>query len=183
MTKKITLLVAATALLALSACSGVKQELGIGRNSPDEFAVVKRAPLTLPPDYDLRPPVEGAAPPAAEASDQAKTTLMGASTSEASKGNAEDEFLKKAGADKANPAIRSEISTDNGYLALKNEKLVDKLIFWNDAPPSDANVPDSVVNPTAESVRLKKNQDEGKPVNDGDVPTIQHKSGALDKIF
>ncbi len=45
-----------TAILALSGCSDVKQELGVGRNSPDEFMVVKRAPLTLPPDYTLRPP-------------------------------------------------------------------------------------------------------------------------------
>lgn len=183
MTKHFTFLACATALLALSACSSVKQELGIGRNSPDEFMVVKRAPLTMPPDYDLRPPSEGVAPPAAEAANQAKTQLLGESTGDTPKGNAEDEFLKRAGADKADPSIRTTISTDNGFLALKNEKLVDKLIFWSDTPPSDTNVPDSVVNPTAEAERLKKNQEEGKPVNDGNVPVIEHKTGALGKIF
>ncbi|TAL37176.1 MAG: DUF3035 domain-containing protein, partial [Alphaproteobacteria bacterium] len=89
--KRKSILFAAIALsLSLSACSDVKKELGMGRNSPDEFMVVKRAPLTLPPDYDLRPPAEGSAPPAAEASTQAKTTLMGEGTAEdAPKGTAE----------------------------------------------------------------------------------------------
>ncbi len=30
---------------------------------PDEFAVESRAPLTIPPDYDLRPPQPGASRP------------------------------------------------------------------------------------------------------------------------
>ena len=34
--------------------------LGFEKSAPDEFAVVKRAPLTLPPEYGLRPPRPGA---------------------------------------------------------------------------------------------------------------------------
>jgi len=34
--------------------------LGFEKSAPDEFAVVKRAPLTLPPEYGLRPPSLGA---------------------------------------------------------------------------------------------------------------------------
>jgi hypothetical protein len=183
MMRKITLFAAIAAVLALSACSDMKKELGIGRNSPDEFAVVKRAPLTLPPDYDLRPPAQGAAPPAADASNQAKTVLLGDATQPAPKGDAEEEFLKRTGSDKANPAIRTVISQDNGYLAMKNEKLVDRLIFWDDATPDDANVPSSVINPAAEAARLKKNQEEGKPVNAGDVPVIEHQTSTFGKIF
>ena len=37
--------------------------LGMGKRSPDEFAVVKRAPLIVPPDFDLRPPEPGAPRP------------------------------------------------------------------------------------------------------------------------
>ena len=36
--------------LLLAACDSVKRQVGVGRHSPDEFAVVKRAPLTLPPE-------------------------------------------------------------------------------------------------------------------------------------
>ncbi len=45
------------ALSLLVACSGsVQQKLGLERRVPDEFQVVRRAPLTLPPDFTLRPP-------------------------------------------------------------------------------------------------------------------------------
>lgn len=40
----------------LAACSTAdKEKLGLVKTAPDEFMVVTRAPLTLPPDYDLRP--------------------------------------------------------------------------------------------------------------------------------
>ena len=179
-------IIALAALLALPACSGMKKELGIGRNSPDEFMVVKRAPLTMPPDYDLRPPMTGEAPPASEAVNQAKTALMGESAAAPAEtgGSAESQFLAKAGADRADPRIRAVIAQENGYLALENKTLVDKLIFWSDKEETtDAAVPASTVDAKAEAERLKKNQAEGKPANAGDVPVIEKKQGTLDKIF
>ena len=57
--------VAAVALLAACSSGGGnwKQALGIEPTSPDEFAVESRAPLTIPPDFDLRPPAPGTARP------------------------------------------------------------------------------------------------------------------------
>ena len=49
--------------VGLSGCSGFKRAIGLERASPDEFAVESRAPLTLPPDFNLRPPEPGAARP------------------------------------------------------------------------------------------------------------------------
>ena len=40
----------------LSGCDKAKQALGQGKEAPDEFAVFQRAPLSLPPDYGLKPP-------------------------------------------------------------------------------------------------------------------------------
>ena len=50
-------------MLLLSGCAGFKQALGIERVSPDEFAVESRAPLTIPPAFNLRPPQPGAPRP------------------------------------------------------------------------------------------------------------------------
>jgi hypothetical protein len=47
----------------LSGCSEVRRSIGLDRTMPDEFAVESRAPLVLPPDYDLRPPQPGAPRP------------------------------------------------------------------------------------------------------------------------
>lgn len=49
--------------MALGGCSNWKQTLGIEPISPDEFAVESRAPLTVPPDFSLRPPEPGAPRP------------------------------------------------------------------------------------------------------------------------
>ncbi len=47
------------AVLVLSACSqSTKQKLGLAKQAPNEFMVVSKPPLSLPPEYDLRP-VEG----------------------------------------------------------------------------------------------------------------------------
>jgi len=49
--------------LVLSGCTGFRQALGMDRVGPDEFAVESRAPLTIPPEFDLRPPQPGAPRP------------------------------------------------------------------------------------------------------------------------
>lgn len=47
----------------LAGCSEARQAMGLGKRAPDEFTVVKRAPLSLPPEYALRPPEPGAPRP------------------------------------------------------------------------------------------------------------------------
>jgi len=67
------------ALAALSACSsgGSKSGVMAGRTSLDEFAVSKRAPLTIPPDFTLAPPRPGAPrPQEADSSQQALSALF-----------------------------------------------------------------------------------------------------------
>jgi Protein of unknown function (DUF3035) len=47
----------------LAGCSDFKQMVGLDQPMPDEFAVESRAPLTIPPDFNLRPPEPGAPRP------------------------------------------------------------------------------------------------------------------------
>jgi hypothetical protein len=172
------------AVLALAACSDVKQELGVGRNSPDEFMVVKRAPLTLPPEYTLRPPTDpSATQPAEEAAAQAKTTLLGKEQSPVVAGAGEVAMLNKLGTASANPDIRKVIDEENGYISLKSRPVAEKLIFWDGQGQTTDDLPASVVDPQKEAARLKQNQATGKPINDGAVPVIEKKTSTLDKIF
>lgn len=53
MRKSLTLLLIPA--IALGGCSIFKG----GRSTPDEFAVARNAPLVIPPDYTLAPPVAG----------------------------------------------------------------------------------------------------------------------------
>lgn len=49
-------------VLALAGCGDLRQTLGLIRTPPDAFAVVSNPPLTLPPEFHLRPPQPGEQP-------------------------------------------------------------------------------------------------------------------------
>jgi hypothetical protein len=49
--------------VTLAGCDTFKQAIGVENTPPDEFAVETQAPLTIPPDFDLRPPQPGAPRP------------------------------------------------------------------------------------------------------------------------
>src|SRR5215469_14988136 len=103
------------AAVALSGCDTMREASGAGKEPPDEFAIVTKAPLVIPPDYNLRPPKPGAAPTNQVAPTQAaQQALLGADTATvaaAIPGNAsmgEKLLLTHAGAQNANPTIRQD---------------------------------------------------------------------------
>ena len=56
MRKMRTFMVFFACVAVLSACGGnAKEKLGLKRSAPNEFMVTPRAPLSLPPEYDLLP--------------------------------------------------------------------------------------------------------------------------------
>lgn len=65
----------------LVACSGttdIKSSLGLTKKSPDEFAVYKRPPLVVPPDFELRPPSDNNEPALqVEEREKAKAAILG----------------------------------------------------------------------------------------------------------
>ena len=87
-TSRGALLLALTLALspALGGCerksATVQEALGYERAGPDEMAVIKRPPLIVPPDYNLRPPRPGDQDLAQEAASEAtRRTLLGPSAS------------------------------------------------------------------------------------------------------
>jgi hypothetical protein len=65
--------------LLLTGCTGFRQMVGIDQAGPDEFAVESRAPLTIPPEFDLRPPKPGAPrPQEATAAERAQKVMNAA---------------------------------------------------------------------------------------------------------
>jgi len=64
--------------LGLGGCSDIKSVFGAEKDPPDEFQVVSRAPLSLPPNFDLRPPEPGAERPQdGEMADVAAERILG----------------------------------------------------------------------------------------------------------
>lgn len=165
----------------LAACGNVKQQLGLARNSPDEFTVVQRAPLSMPPDYTLRPPEPGARPLSEQnVAANTRASVFGSSADAADVTDSDSAFLNQIGATNNQPDIRRTIERERGVLALESQTVADKLIFWKDTPP-DAQA--SLVDPAAEAERLKQAQENNQPVNTGEVPVIEKKTSVIDKLF
>jgi Protein of unknown function (DUF3035) len=159
------LLLSAVALgaLPLGGCDSLERAFGMEKVVPDEFAVVSRAPLAIPPDYALRPPRPGADPTQeVSPTDQAKQTIFRAGDQEAALPGAdqrsagENELLKQAGAATAAADIRQTIAQEaKADNAPVDQSFVDKLLFWRgpETPPGGA--ADQVIDPNQEAQRLK----------------------------
>ncbi len=189
MRKEICVAIGVCAAVLLGGCSDARSMLGLTKQAPDEFAVYSRAPLSLPPDYGLRPPEPGSnRPQRVLPRDNARQALSsrkgpGDNANRASEipGSTPGiaALLKEAGAMDTNPDIRAEINRETSIIAQEGETFADTLIFWREPDPAD-----SVVDPTEEAKRIKEAKALGKPLSEGEVPTISRKrKGLFEGIF
>ena len=170
----------------LAACDGVREAMGVTKQPPDEFAVVTKAPLVVPPDYNLRPPKPGAAPhnqvsptESAEAalySDDPKTV---ASTISGNYSQGEKMLMAQTGAAAANDSIRQQIAADNSQTESADESFTDHLLFGGPSDPADA-----PLDANAEKARIDPNKT-AQPAPPADAPQIKKddSGGWLDGIF
>ena len=90
-------------LIAAASTSGCSVLRG-GQATPDEFAVARNAPLIIPPDYSLAPPVSGTAVSSSDVQQQAIDALFGGP---APRSQGEMALLEQAGGNIAKIGIRS----------------------------------------------------------------------------
>jgi hypothetical protein len=114
--------------ILISGCSmfGPKQK------SLDEFAVARNAPLVIPPDYSLTPPVAGTVSMSAQdAQTQAIEALFGGP---APRSSGEMSMLESAGRDRAALGIRSTVGDPDTRVVDKGQTTQTILT----APPADS---------------------------------------------
>jgi hypothetical protein len=125
--------IAASALLAafgLAGCQSTQQALGMTKVTPDEFRVVTKAPLVVPPDYALRPPAPGEPrPQELQPESAARMALLGQREAE-QRSDGEKLLTSKAGAEKADPLIRYVVDDEFGDVAHKEKSFADRVMFW-----------------------------------------------------
>jgi hypothetical protein len=132
--KSAALLLAVAAATAVSGCAGLRQAVGAEKVAPDEFKVVTKAPLVVPPDFALRPPRPGdARPQELRADTAARAAVFG---QDIGKGASEGEraLVAMAGADAVNPAIRAQVDLESGAVVRKSEALANQVISPAAAP-------------------------------------------------
>ena len=101
--RKLLTVVVLAATVTTSGCAALRGK----SRTPDEFAVARNAPLIIPPDFSLAPPVAGTAGlTPAEAQQQAIDALFGGP---AQRSPGETSLLDVAGRDSAQLGIRSQV--------------------------------------------------------------------------
>lgn len=195
----------AACAFVLGGCSSntVKDTLGLTRAAPDEYRVVSRPPLSVPPQFGLRPPsATDNAPGTVAASEQAESIIMGGNANGSlkvdtavtpvSSGNvskvskkgagmnaADSQFLQNAGANAANPHVREEL-VEERYSKMEKQETAP----WWDAFDWTTEKKDPLVDAKKEADRIKSNEDQGKPVTEGNTPEVKGRdTGLLGKIF
>ena len=165
-------------LTLLAACDTMREQFAPPK-APDEFSVMRRAPLERPEAVytnadQLPAPVAGKARPQELAPIvEAEQALMGTAAPQAASVQTQaasiDELLQKTGANAADPTIRNTIEAEHYRLSKEQQPTIDKLRgkVTNRQPAA------KIVDAKGEFERLKKNREEGKAVTDGETPTLK----------
>ena len=181
MTRTVLLIACA---VSLSACSGdeLTRTFGLTRDAPDEFQVTTRAPLSMPPDFNLRAPRPGASRPQELTQEQQAEAALVPDTAIAKPNAAAEQSPGQqalvAAAGPAAPAnIRAEVDRE-AAIDTPSQSFTDRLMFWK-APPT----PGTQVDATRESARLRQNAALGRDPDAGNTPIIQRKRSGVFNLF
>ena len=156
--------IVATALVAaagLAGCQSTQKALGMSKVTPDEFRVVTKAPLVVPPDYALRPPAPGEPrPQELQPESAARNALLGQREAE-QRSDGEKLLVAKAGAEKADPLVRYVVDDEFGDIAHKEKGFADRVMFWKKDEPAAAQTAaldgtSAPLDPAAENERIEK---------------------------
>jgi hypothetical protein len=138
-------------LASLAACDSLREEAGLTKAPPDEFAVTTKAPLIVPPDFNLRPPSPGAAPlnqtdptSAAEAAmfnNSDPQTV--ASQMQGNYSTSEKMLLANAGTQNSDPTIRADLQSDERNMQGADPSFTDRILGSpaKKAPPRKGGAP------------------------------------------
>ncbi len=141
------LTLAASAALAVSACGSLKQGIGLTKVVPDEFVTVSTAPLSVPPEYGLRPPAPGQPRPQELAPESAARQILLGQRQAVTRTPGEQVLVAQAGADQADPLARYVIDDEFGDIAHKDEGFANRVMFWR---KDDASTQAATTRQTAE---------------------------------
>ena len=149
------------ATAGLAGCQSAQKALGMTKVTPDEFRIVTKAPLVVPPDYSLRPPAPGEPrPQELQPESAARNALLGQREAE-TRSDGEKLLVAKAGAERADPLVRYVVDDEFGDISHKEKSFADKVMFWKkdtapDAPKTALDGSETQVDAAAEQERIAK---------------------------
>lgn len=157
----VTLAILAAAAVSTAACGSTRQALGMEKVVPDEFRVVSKAPLVVPPDYALRPPAPGEPRPQELAPESAARNILLGQRQGAARSEGEQLLATRAGGDRADPLARYVVDDEFGDLAHKDRTFAERVMFWRkdrdsvESQAAEAAERSATIDPEAEAARLR----------------------------
>lgn len=165
----------AVAAVALTGCDSLRSAAGMDKSAPDEFAVTTKAPLVIPPDYNLMPPRPGAVPTnQVDPTESAEGALFGndPATIAAQLPNTYSEtekmVLANAKVQSIDPQIHQHLASDNKNMVATDDGFTKDILFWQKPKADDGQALDA----DAESRRLDQ-QRAGQPATPGAAPAAK----------
>ena len=121
---------AAGAFALMGGCAGFKDALGITKHPPDEFAVVTKSPLIVPPEFNLLPPKPTVEQPrnANPEADAIQALFPDHKVSPPSQSEAM--LLKQTGAADTSPDIRTQVGGESTTISNQGAD-TGKILFDN----------------------------------------------------
>lgn len=144
----------ASAALIATGCTSTSRALGLEKSAPNEFNILTKAPLIIPPEYNLRPPAVGASSAENNYTQRtAREALLG-DVDDAAPSQGEIALMAKAGVNRANPEIRLEIDGANS-VERKSDGFANRVLFWRDGQVLDAQGNPAPLDADSEARRLE----------------------------
>lgn len=136
--KVLALAIVAVAGLSLQACTGFRQSVGLTKVTPDEFLTVSRAPLSVPPEYGLRPPVPGQPRPQDVTPELVARQILASERQSVTRSAGEQALAGRVGAGtgQIDGTIRYVIDDRFGDIAHKEENWANRVMFWRQDDPA-----------------------------------------------
>jgi hypothetical protein len=140
-----------------SACAS-RREQQMSAQIPDDFRVVQRAPLAIPPEYALRPPSPGEPrPQELDPESAVRSALTPGPRVDPAASPGERALVSKVtkGVD-PDPLIKSLVDDEQGDLAHKSKGFADLVMFWKPGDPPTGRVSNeaTALNAADEAARI-----------------------------
>ena len=128
-TRTILLGMMLSSALLSTGCASASKAFGMSKTTPNEFNILTKPPLVVPPEYNLRPPRPGELNVEEKyATVAARKALLG-EIDPAKPSQGESILIARAGGGSADPAVRVIIDGQNS-IERKNRGFSDRIIFW-----------------------------------------------------
>ncbi len=171
---------------AMTACAQARQSLGLGKNPPDEFRIVSRAPLDLPETFELPSPSPGMTrPQELQPQEDAQAALFGqplGTGNEPEYSPGEQSVLIAARTEEEVDDIRETVDRESTELYAEQNDWVEDVLFWKDEQDPTA----LLIDPEREADRLQSNAALGIPANEGEFDGVvvePREKALLEDIF